>query len=252
LLYVAGAVVLRPRSQRQRRRDVAKVDVLCVCVLLQVVCALYPDPVSGFPPRYARDSIPKITSYPDGQTTPTPSAIDFTPGALLGSVSGELGLRKFLESHGHTFVVTSDKDGDGCELERELADADVVISQPFYPFYLTKVMPRNFFWHVALTLFPRGGGLASRTRCASRIRMFCYACVCGACAAPWCARPSFAARYARLVVIAVAGGRRATRVHALVELRGARRFCSVALRCTRWRGCGCRSASPRRRSSSSL
>ena len=30
---------------------------------------------------------------------------------LLGSVSGELGLRKYLESHGHTLIVTSDKDG---------------------------------------------------------------------------------------------------------------------------------------------
>jgi formate dehydrogenase len=44
-------------------------------------------------------------------TTPTPSKIDFKPGELLGSVSGELGLRKFLEDAGHTLVVTSDKDG---------------------------------------------------------------------------------------------------------------------------------------------
>jgi lactate dehydrogenase-like 2-hydroxyacid dehydrogenase len=56
---------------------------------------------------------------------------------LLGSVSGELGLRKYLESNGHTFVVTSDKDGPGSRFERELPDADVVISQPFWPAYLT-------------------------------------------------------------------------------------------------------------------
>lgn len=103
----------------------------------QIVCALYPDPEGGFPPNYARDDIPKITEYPDGQTAPNPSAVDFTPGELLGCVSGELGLRKFLEDRGHTFVVTSDKDGDGCELERELEDADIVISQPFYPAYIT-------------------------------------------------------------------------------------------------------------------
>jgi hypothetical protein len=60
---------------------------------------------------FARDDIPKITKYPDGQTAPTPSAIDFKPGELLGSVSGELGLRKFLEKAGHTLVVTSSKDG---------------------------------------------------------------------------------------------------------------------------------------------
>jgi formate dehydrogenase len=52
-------------------------------------------------------------------------------------VSGELGLRKYLESNGHTFVVTSDKDGPNSVFERELPDAEVVISQPFWPAYLT-------------------------------------------------------------------------------------------------------------------
>jgi len=103
----------------------------------KIVCALYPDPIKGYPPKYARDDIPKIERYPDGHTAPTPKSIDFKPGELLGSVSGGLGLRKFLESNGHKYVVTSDKDGEGCVLERELSDADVVISQPFYPFYLT-------------------------------------------------------------------------------------------------------------------
>lgn len=110
---------------------------------MKVVCALYPDPVSGYPPKYARDSIPKIDVYPDGQTAPTPSGVDFQPGELLGCVSGELGLRKFLESRGHTLVVTSDKDGDGCELEKELKDADIVISQPFYPAYITRERINN-------------------------------------------------------------------------------------------------------------
>jgi hypothetical protein len=41
----------------------------------------------------ARDDLPKIERYPGGQMLPTPMAIDFKPGALLGSVSGELGLR---------------------------------------------------------------------------------------------------------------------------------------------------------------
>ena len=78
-----------------------------------------------------------VEGYPGGQTLPTPSAIDFTPGELLGSVSGELGLRKFLEGLGHTLVVTADKDGAGSVFERELPDAEIVISQPFWPAYLT-------------------------------------------------------------------------------------------------------------------
>ncbi|MFD8294614.1 NAD-dependent formate dehydrogenase [Streptomyces bauhiniae] len=105
--------------------------------MAKIVCVLYPDPVDGFPPRYARTSLPKIEGYPGGQTLPSPQGIDFTPGELLGSVSGELGLREFLESRGHTLVVTSDKKGPDSILDRELPDADVVISQPFWPAYLT-------------------------------------------------------------------------------------------------------------------
>jgi formate dehydrogenase len=98
---------------------------------------LYPDPVDGYPPKYARDDIPVLSGYPDGQSLPTPQAIDFTPGELLGCVSGELGLRRFLEAAGHTLVVTSDKEGPDSVFEGELPDADVVISQPFWPGYLT-------------------------------------------------------------------------------------------------------------------
>jgi formate dehydrogenase len=106
--------------------------------MAKCVMVLYPDPVDGYPPKYARDSIPTIQGYPDGSTVPTPSAIDFSPGELLGCVSGALGLRKFFEDGGHELVVTSDKEGPDSELERELADADIVISQPFWPAYLTK------------------------------------------------------------------------------------------------------------------
>jgi formate dehydrogenase len=105
--------------------------------MANVLCVLYDDPVEGYPPSYARDGIPTIERYPDGQTTPTPEQIDFTPGELLGSVSGELGLRRFLEERGHRFVVTSDKDGPDSLFERELPDAEIVISQPFWPAYLT-------------------------------------------------------------------------------------------------------------------
>jgi formate dehydrogenase len=105
--------------------------------MAKVLCVLYDDPVDGYPPPYARDDVPEIERYFDGQTTPSPQAIDFTPGELLGSVSGELGLRTFLQERGHTLVVTSDKDGPDSTFERELADAEVVISQPFWPAYLT-------------------------------------------------------------------------------------------------------------------
>jgi formate dehydrogenase len=106
--------------------------------MAKILCVLYDDPVTGYPKSYARKDIPKIDHYPGGQTAPTPKKIDFRPGELLGSVSGELGLRKYLEGLGHTFVVTSDKEGVDSVFERELPDADIVISQPFWPAYLTQ------------------------------------------------------------------------------------------------------------------
>jgi formate dehydrogenase len=105
--------------------------------MANVLCVLYDDPVDGYPRAYPRDEIPKIERYFDGQTTPTPEAIDFKPGELLGSVSGELGLRAFLEGRGHTLTVTADKDGPDSVFERELGEAEIVISQPFWPAYLT-------------------------------------------------------------------------------------------------------------------
>ncbi len=105
--------------------------------MAKVLCVLYDDPVGGLPTTYPRDGIPRIERYPGGQTVPTPNAISFTPGELLGSISGELGLRGYLEAQGHTLVVTSDKDGANSTFDRELTDADIVISQPFWPAYLT-------------------------------------------------------------------------------------------------------------------
>ena len=104
----------------------------------KVLAVLYPDPLTGYPPQYSRDGIPKIEIYPDGMSAPSPKFIDFKPGELLGCVSGELGLREFVESRGHELVVTADKDGEGCEFEKHLKDAHYVISQPFYPAYLTE------------------------------------------------------------------------------------------------------------------
>lgn len=105
--------------------------------MAKILCVLYDDPINGYPTSYARDDLPTIEHYPDGQTVPTPQHLDFKPGTLLGSVSGELGLRKFLEENGHQFIVTADKDGPDSVFERELVDADIVISQPFWPAYLT-------------------------------------------------------------------------------------------------------------------
>src|SRR5215467_16158890 len=54
---------------------------------------------------------------------------------LLGCAENALGLVDFLESKGHEFVVLSDKEA---ELDRHLVNADILITTPFWPAYITK------------------------------------------------------------------------------------------------------------------
>lgn len=56
---------------------------------------------------------------------------------LLGTTENELGLRKWLESEGHTLVTTSDKDKEDSVFDKELEDAEIIITTPFHPGYLT-------------------------------------------------------------------------------------------------------------------
>jgi hypothetical protein len=47
---------------------------------------------------------------------------------LLGTTENALGLRDWLEERGHTLVVTSDKEGDDSELDKNLPDTDILIT----------------------------------------------------------------------------------------------------------------------------
>ncbi|KAK0566859.1 formate dehydrogenase (NAD+) [Tilletia horrida] len=57
---------------------------------------------------------------------------------LLGTVQNALGIRDWLESQGHTYIVTASKDGADSDFAREVKDADVVITTPFLPAYLSR------------------------------------------------------------------------------------------------------------------
>lgn len=57
---------------------------------------------------------------------------------LLGTTENELGIRKWLEDQGHTLVTTSDKEGENSTFDKELVDAEIIITTPFHPGYLTK------------------------------------------------------------------------------------------------------------------
>jgi formate dehydrogenase len=50
---------------------------------------------------------------------------------MLGTTENELGIRKWLEEQGHTLVTTSDKEGESSVFEKELVDAEVIITTPY-------------------------------------------------------------------------------------------------------------------------
>lgn len=59
--------------------------------------------------------------------------------ALLGCLENELGIRDFVESYGYELVATADKDPIGkSEVDRTLADTEVIITTPFFPAYITR------------------------------------------------------------------------------------------------------------------
>jgi formate dehydrogenase len=55
---------------------------------------------------------------------------------LLGTLENQLGLRQWLESQGHTLVVTDDKEGENSTMDREIVDAEIIITTPFHPGYI--------------------------------------------------------------------------------------------------------------------
>ncbi|KAB2610246.1 formate dehydrogenase [Pyrus ussuriensis x Pyrus communis] len=56
---------------------------------------------------------------------------------FLGSQERALGIRDWLESQGHKYIVTDDKDGPNSELEKHIEDLHVLITTPFHPAYVT-------------------------------------------------------------------------------------------------------------------
>lgn len=49
---------------------------------------------------------------------------------LLGTTQNELGIRKWLEDQGHTLVTTDDKEGENSTFDKELVDAEIIITTP--------------------------------------------------------------------------------------------------------------------------
>ncbi|CAN6482817.1 unnamed protein product [Victoria cruziana] len=56
---------------------------------------------------------------------------------FLGCAEHGLGIGDWLQSLGHQYIVTDDKEGPDCELEKHIPDVHVLISTPFHPAYVT-------------------------------------------------------------------------------------------------------------------
>lgn len=56
---------------------------------------------------------------------------------LLGTVENELGLREYLESLGHEYVVSDSKEGPDSDFQKHIVDTEILITTPFHPGYLT-------------------------------------------------------------------------------------------------------------------
>lgn len=62
---------------------------------------------------------------------------------LMGTVENKLGIAPWLKSLGHEYIVTDDKEGPNSVFQKELPTADVLITTPFHPAYLTGDLIRN-------------------------------------------------------------------------------------------------------------
>jgi formate dehydrogenase len=76
--------------------------------------------------------------YPCPEDPTTVDSRDGAPQQLLGCADNALGLQDFVEGQGHELVVTTHRDGG--ELEENLGDAEVLITTPFWPVYVTREM----------------------------------------------------------------------------------------------------------------
>jgi len=57
---------------------------------------------------------------------------------LLGTTENKLGIEEWLTSQGHELVVSSSKEGPDSDFQKHIVDAEVLITTPFHPGYLTK------------------------------------------------------------------------------------------------------------------
>jgi len=57
---------------------------------------------------------------------------------LLGTLENKLGIESWIKSLGHELIVSASKEGPDSDFQKHLVDAEVLITTPFHPGYLTR------------------------------------------------------------------------------------------------------------------
>ncbi len=104
--------------------------------MAKIVCVLYDDPVSGYRSRTRAMVCPGSRSTPTARLCRRPK-VSTSSRHLAGQRLRRTGSAQVPGVNGHQLVVTSSKDGADSVLDKELVDAEIVISQPFWPAYMT-------------------------------------------------------------------------------------------------------------------
>jgi formate dehydrogenase len=99
--------------------------------MAKVLCVLYTDPVGGYSASYARDEIPQMLLLPGRADHTDPACHRLHPGELLGSVSGSWACAASWSGRAHAGGHLRQGRPDSV-FERELVDADIAISPPFW------------------------------------------------------------------------------------------------------------------------
>ena len=106
--------------------------------MAKVLCVLYDDPVDGLPAGLRPRRRPGDRELPRRAERADSGGDRLHAGRAARQRLRRAGAAPLPRGRaGHELVVTADKDGPDSEFERELPDAEVVISQPFWPAYLT-------------------------------------------------------------------------------------------------------------------
>ena len=106
--------------------------------MAKILCVLYDDPEDGYPTAARATICPSSSAIPTARPCPRPRRSTSRPASCSAASPARSGCAAGWKGRGTSSSSPPTRTGPAPTFERELADADVVISQPFWPAYLTR------------------------------------------------------------------------------------------------------------------